>query len=422
MTAYKTPIENYIDILSEWGMPLMDKLIHDSGIESFRSGIGRYLAEEKYPELFATLANDLQPLCIALRQFYLEQYRQLDSQPREIEAMKAQELALLNYAIQQLGLEFQAYISHQVNDVVTGIDKEFEQDFGKLKARMVARLDELIKTFSVMDAYSRAIFNHPRHATAPFLAVLVEALYFIADELEDVLVDGVKKLVSSHFNRLFDRINKAYCYHKAYRLLGNDAGIENALKKTEEDIIKVLIGAARSECDRYVRESPRFYHEGTISIYQFQQTLQQTSQGYDADAIIEAEPSIRQLLKLDFEPKLSKTIHKNFRLTINNALKTHLILMSEEQSKVILQQFDTARAYLEKSLEKEAEEKIARNSRLQSEVQQKIDQYQTSVVGINECLKAMQIAYQLPVITTTDMTTPVVEVVEPEIVNEGEEI
>jgi len=419
--GYKTPIENYIDILSEWGMPLMDKLINDSGIESFRSGIGRYLAEEKYPELFATLANDLQPLCIALRQFYLEQYRQLDSQPREIEAMKAQELALLNYAIQELGLEFQSYISYQVNDIITGMDKEFEQDFGKLKARMVSRLDELIKTFSVMDAYSRATLNHPRHATAPFLAVLVEALYFIADELEDVLVDGVKNLVGSHFNRLFDRINKADCYHTAYRLLGNDAGIENALKKTEEDIIKVLISAARSECDRYVRESPRFYHEGTFSIYQFRQTLQQTSQGYDAEAIIEAEPSIRQLLKLDFEPKLSETIHKNFRLTINNALKTHLIPMSKEQSEMILQQFDTARAYLEKSLEKEAEEKITRNSRLQSEIQQKIDQYQGSVAAINECLKAMQIVFQLPTISTTDMVSSTVEVIDSEILHGGED-
>lgn len=48
--------------------------------------------------------------------------------------------------------------------------------------------------------------------------------------------------------------------------------------------------------------------------------------------------------------------------------------------------------------------KIARNSRLQSEIKQKIDLYQTSIVSINECLKAMQIFEQLPVITESDIT------------------
>ena len=68
------------------------------------------------------------------------------------------------------------------------------------------------------------------------------------------------------------------------------------------------MSAAQVECDRFVRESPRFYDEGTFSIYQFRQTLQQTSQGYDCESMVEAEPAIRQLLKLDFEPKVSATI------------------------------------------------------------------------------------------------------------------
>jgi hypothetical protein len=92
--------------------------------------------------------------------------------------------------------------------------------------------------------------------------------------------------------------------------------------------------------------------------------------------------------------------------------------MANQQAESILQQYDVARAYLEKSLEKEAEEKISRNSRLQSEIQQKIDQYQESVLGINECLKAMEIMDQLPIIATTDMAAPVVEVIESEIVSE----
>ena len=48
---------------------------------------------------------------------------------------------------------------------------------------------------------------------------------------------------------------------------------------------------AKTECDRYVRESPRFYEEGTFSIYQFRQTLQQTSQSYDCASMVEAEPA-----------------------------------------------------------------------------------------------------------------------------------
>ena len=79
-------------------------MITDSGIEEFRDSITRYLTEEKRPQLFATLADDLQPLCIALRQHYLDQYRDLESQPREIDAMKAQELNRLNHELQEVGI------------------------------------------------------------------------------------------------------------------------------------------------------------------------------------------------------------------------------------------------------------------------------------------------------------------------------
>jgi hypothetical protein len=350
------------------------------------------------------LANDLQPLCIALRQFYLENYRELDSQPREIAAMKAQELTLLNQEMQNLGIEFKKYMSDQVNDVVIGTDREFDQDFTKLKARMVARLDELLKTFSVMNAYKRATESHPRNSTAPFIAVLVEALYYLANELEDAFIESINELVKNFFQRLGDRLRKVDCYHQVYRLVGNDGGIEQLLRRAEEDITKALVNEARTECDRYVRESPRFYDEGTFSIYQFRQTLQQTSQGYDAQAIVEAEPAIKELLKLDFEPKVFNTVRRNFRQTVNNTLKTHLLPMAEEQAQIILEQYDVARKYREQTLEQDAEEKIARNSRLQSEIKQKIDLYQTSIVSINECLKAMQIFEQLPIITESDIT------------------
>ncbi len=47
VNSYETPNENYTRILSEFGTPLIQQLITDSGIEEFRSAITRYLTEEK---------------------------------------------------------------------------------------------------------------------------------------------------------------------------------------------------------------------------------------------------------------------------------------------------------------------------------------------------------------------------------------
>ena len=414
VNSYETPNENYVRILSEWGTPLLDQLIQDSGIKSFRDGITRYLAEEKYPELFKTLADDLQPLCISLKSAYLKEYLDLDSQPREIEAMKAQELTLLNQSLQDLGVAFREHIALEVNNTITNLDREFEEDFIKLKNRMVTYLDELLKNFSVGAAYRQATLNHPRNSTAPFIAVLVEALYYLANELEDVLVAGIKDLVKSFSQRLLNRVRQTDHYREISRLLGKDAGIEIHLKQVEEDLTKALVSAAISECDSYVRESPRFYDEGTFSIYQFRETLQQTSQSYDAESIVTAEPAIRQLLKLDVEPKVFNTVRKTFRQKINQAIKTHLLPMAEKQADEILQQYDVARSYLQQTLEKEAEEKIARNSRLQGTVKGKIDVYNEAISAINECLKAMQL-YQLPLITQEEFSVQS-ESIKPEVI------
>lgn len=166
-----------------------------------------------------------------------------------------------------------------------------------------------------------------------------------------------------------------------------------------------MVSAARTECDRYVRESPRFYDEGTFSIYQFRQTLQQTSQGYDAQTMIDAEPAIRQLLKMDFEPKVSTTIRQTYRKTINQTIKSLMLPMADEQADAILQKYNQARAYLEQTLEKEAEEKIISNRRLQDDIEQKIEAYQQAVAGINSCLQAMLLnRHQLPVIGESDLT------------------
>jgi hypothetical protein len=271
VNSYETPNENYYRILSESGGALIDRLIADSGIEEFRQAITHYLTEEKRPQLFATLADDLQPLCIELKKFYLQ-------------------------------------------------------------------------------------------------------------------------------------IKKQEYYRKLYRLLGNDGNIEKELIELQKLLNHALKSEATSECDKYVRESPRFYDEGTFSIYQFRQTLQQTSQGFDAQSIIEAEPAIRQLLKLDFEPKVSTTIRRNFRQTINQTLKTHLLHLADKQADFIPQHYGRARAYLERGLQQEAETKIALDLRLQAETEEKIKVYNEAVSGVNSCLEAMQLFDRLlPKITDEEL-------------------
>ncbi|MGK7931945.1 MAG: dynamin family protein [Microcystaceae cyanobacterium] len=395
VNGYETPNENYVRILSEWGTPLIDQLIADSGIKEFRKAITRYLIEEKRPQLFANLADDIQPICISLRKYYINTYRELDSQPREIEAMKAQELTRLSQELQEIGLGFKQFMAEQLNAIVINDDLAYEEDFQKLKARMVTRLDELLRTFSVKNAYSRATQNHPRNQTAPLIAVLVEALYYLANDLEDVLVEEIKQLLNGVFWRLVDRVRKSEQYRKLYRLLGNDGGIETQLRQAKEYITHALISAAKVECDRYVRESARFYDEGTFSIYQFRQTLQQTAQGYDCETMVEAEPAIHQLLKLDFEPKVSATVRQNFPQTIKETLKTQLLEMAECQAELILEQYQQARDHLEKNLEQEAQEKIARNQQLQADLQGKIEAYNLAVSGINSCLESMQVYERL---------------------------
>ena len=394
--SHQTPNQNYVRILSDWGNSLINQLIQDTGIEEFRTAITRYLTEEKRPQLFITLAEDLEEICIQLGQHLTANYRELISQPQEIESMKTQELQQLNQKLKTVGEQFRQHLSEEVNQVIINEDNVFEADFNQLQARMVSRLDELLQTFSVRDAYSRATYNHPYNSTAPLIAVLVEALYYLANELEKVLEESAQSIIENYCQRLLDKLRHQEYYRQLYRLVGDDSGIENELETVKNNLKIAMKNAAHTECDRYVRESPRFYDEGTFSIYQFRQTLQQTSQSYDAESMVEAEPSIRQLLKLDFEPKVDKTIRSQFRQTLNNTLKKNLLPMADQQAENILQQYEKARSNLEKTLEEEAEARIAQNQRLQIETLEKVKAYNEAVKAINSCLQAMQLYdYQL---------------------------
>ncbi len=405
-----TKNEKYVRLLSSLGLPLIEQLIKDSGIEEFRNAITRYLLEEKRPLLFANLADDLQPFCITLKKFYLAAWHKLESQPRDVEAIKAQELQQLSRDLKKIGDELRSHISKEVNQAVASNQNlALEADYLKLKSWMVRRLDELIDTFSVSLVHQRAQASHKRNSTVPVMGILAEGFYYLANELEDVLVQCSEELVTNFFQNLIDGVKKTEYYRNLYRLLGNDGGIESNLHHLKGLATDALINEARTECDRYVRERPEFYQETGYMMWQLRQTLQQACRGYDYQSMIEAEPAIKQLLKIDFEQKVKETVMRSFRQTINQTLNIHLLSGSEQQAEEILQKYDEARFYLEQILDKEAEEKIKTNQRLQSEVKIKIDAYNQSTSSINSCLEVMQLdRKKLPVISEHDlaMITP----------------
>jgi replication fork clamp-binding protein CrfC len=403
--SYESAIDNYVRILGDQGSTLVDQLVKDSGIEEFRNAITRYLIEEKRPLLLVNLADDLQPICINLRRTYLESWHQLKALPQDVNALKEQELQLLSKELKDAGDDFQDHIKAIVNEVAaSNTNIAFEADFTRLKAKMVSRLDELLSTFSVSAVHQQAQASHRRNSVVPLIGILAEAFYYLANGLEDVLVAAVQDLVENFFQQLITQIQKQEYYRNLYRVLGHDSGIEQNLKALQVVVNSALVNAAQVECDRYVRERPEFFTEGTSSLFQLRQTLQQACRGYDHYNMIEAEPAIRQLLKIDFEEKVRETVMRSFRQVINQSLNNQLLPAATQQAEQILSQYDHARAYLAKTLEKEAEEKIRQNQRHLAEVEQKIGVFNEAVEGINGCLEAMQLdRHRLPTLNQSDL-------------------
>lgn len=410
------PNAKYTAILNALGNSVLEHLIKDSGVEEFREAMTRYLVEEKRPQLFSVLANDLQPVCISLRESYLKKWRELDSQPREVDALKEHKLRQLNTDLKQIGDEFCQHIEKELNLVVASDENlAFEEDFKKLQRRMINRLDVLITTFSVGETHKRAQASHKRNAVVPIMGILAEAFYSLANELEEVLVEASQELIDNFFYQLLERVRQEKYYSKLYRLLGNDNGIEQNLERWCELAKQALTNESKTECDRYIRERPEFYSEGTVSVFQLRQVLQEACRGYDYESMVQAEPAIRQLLKIDFDPKIGETILRTFRPTVNKTLIHHLLEPSQTLATHILQQHDKACEHLAKTLDKEAAEQLTANEKQKIELKQKIETYNESVNGINQCLEMMRLDRQkLPAITETDLFAfPVVVEVSP---------
>ncbi len=388
--SYESPNQNYARILGEQGQALIDQLIHDSGIESFRTAITHYLLKEKRPLLLVNLADDLQPICIQLRKALLEEYDRLKAQPTDIEALKGQELKQLSLDLQQVGQEFQRHLEKEINQVVSSNQNQgFEKQFVALQRSMVQQLDQLLKGFSVGEVHRRAQSSHRRNSVVPLLGILAEAFYYLANGLEEELMRASEALAQLFFQQLRDQIPQQPYYRHLFRMLGNDSGIEALLDRVEQDTLHALVSAAQTECDRYVRECPEFFADETASLFQLQATLQQACQGYDYQSMIDTEPAIRQLLKMDFEQKVSTTVMKTFRQTINQTLNIHLLPAVRQQVEVISEQYDRARQYMAAVLQKEAEEKLRNSQSLLAELEQDMSRYNTAIAGVNACLEVM---------------------------------
>jgi len=251
----------------------------------------------------------------------------------------------------------------------------------------------------------------------PVMGVLAEGFYYLANELEDVLVESSQKIIVNFFQSLIESIKKKEYYRELYRLLGNDGGLGMRLEKLTQTTSDALVNEARVECDRYVRERAEFYNEETHLLFQLRQTLQQACRGYDYQSMIDAEPSIRQLLKIDFEMKVKDTIMRTFRQTINQTLSTHLLFSADKQSDAILQQYDHARDYLAQTLEKEAQVKLDKNRSLQLAIEQNIAIYNGAISSINQCLEMMDLSRKrLPIVSESDLSvvTVVADVIDAE--------
>ncbi|MDW8116259.1 MAG: hypothetical protein RMI92_07475 [Geminocystis sp.] len=394
VNSYETPNQNYVRILKECGMSLIDKLIEDSGVENFKDEITSYLREEKHPELFRNLADELQKICLAMRRYYQDTQLELESQPKDIQEMKRTELSKIKTRLKEIGDEFSAYLEEKINSYVNGKNTSFNQRMKQIEYAFVSSLQELLQTFSVTDAYGLALKRHPRNQTAPFLAVLVEAFYYIANSLEDVLTKECERLAYGFVGDLIEDIRRKSFYGELCHILGNDAGIVDILLSQTKTLSAAFQSLATAECDRYVRETGFNWN----SCVNLEEIFKKTSQTYDVSSILDAEGQIRNLLKQDFEQKVNRTIYSTFPQSVKQNIKKIFIPLREKIADVILDRYEEYLHEITRDLEEKAKKKLEENQKRLEQLRQEIDIYNEAVNQINNCLESWQIYGYLPLI------------------------
>lgn len=116
---------------------------------------------------------------------------------------------------------------------------------------MVSRLDELLNTFSVGAVHQRAQTSHRRNSVVPLLGILAEAFYYLANGLEDVLIDASEQVVNHFFDQLRQRIRQQEYHRQLERLLGSDSGIDRQLDDLEQQVVAAIVNEARTECGAF---------------------------------------------------------------------------------------------------------------------------------------------------------------------------
>ncbi|NJN49948.1 MAG: dynamin family protein, partial [Polaribacter sp.] len=233
-------------ILSDYGTPIIDYLIQDSGVEGFREAIAHYLSEEKRPQLLSNLAEDLQPICATLRKNLIEDYQYFEAQPNTVAAIQEQELLQLNQDLIEVSQDLKTHLDAELNSLIgTNGNAKFETDFHKLQGCMVKRLDELLHQFSVAEIHKQAQASHKRNSVVPLLGILAEAFYYLSNGLESVLVESSEVVVHNFFKYLRQSIASQNYYQQLLRLTGADAGIEDHLQALEQQVCHAIHNEAR---------------------------------------------------------------------------------------------------------------------------------------------------------------------------------
>lgn len=401
--SYETQLENYVRILDQYGDSLISHLIYDSGIEEFRYGITRYLKEEKYPQLLNQLVQDLQSICIELKNIYVPLWSELRDQPTNIDEIKEVKLRALSHELKAVGDEFSHHIADFLNRVKSGKHEGNQKDYERLKNNMVSALKQLLKNFSVADVYQTALGSHPQNSVVPVMGILAEAFYSLTNGLKKTLVESSQELIQNFFHQFKRDIHQQPYYKEIYRLFGNDNGIEQYIDSICDKALISITAIAQAECDFYVREREDFYHE-TNGIWKLNRVIQKACQNFDASGMIDAEDELRELLKNDFEHKIYNTVYKTFRTKINATITDPLLIFASDYSKQIIQNYPQARDYLGQTLEKEAQESIAQNADTLKKVEAKIADYNRAVGSINQCLENLDRDRQkLPEILESDI-------------------
>lgn len=404
------PEEDYIKILScEHGQEVLNEILADSQIEKFREAITFYLIEEKRPNLYKALFEDIETICIILTTHYSSQLQKLQLNPREIKeiekSLQAKELPQLLKDLNDLSDKFEQFIRKVISEVHKKEYNGFEPNFKKVEDLREPLL-KFIDNLSFKDVLNQAVDEDDFSSEAPSMDVFPTSFRVIVGYLENLLVGNafpiseendslLKSLTSSFFDYL---VNSIESESKFYRELNNKAGTEaciyliQSLRDLNIQVWHAVANAVSIKCRSYLRETTRFsdaFKDNKFTdIIGVEQRLDFVFQnGSEQDALI------RRALKADFIDKFTEIIGSETRFILNSTIKRYLLRLVKERS--LISQYEIARSKIIQRLEVEASKEQEQYLKLELELKNKIQRYNHLINNINDCFSAMSINRKL---------------------------